>query len=281
MNRILVILFCATLAVSCEFFSGVIHDGKVVAKVGSHKLYSTDLEKYIPSGLSPEDSVRLAMQYINSWASDQLYMDVARRELGKQDQDVTDELEDYRRSLLKYRYEQAYVNQRLDTVITASQIEDYFESHKDQFVLRVPLVKARFMSFSKDSPVVSEIRKKISSHKSAELPGLDSLAFSSALRYTDFGGGWTDAVTVAMEFGTDYMTLISGMKDGCYEAESGGEVQIALITDLLKAGQEGPMEYYNEKIKDIILSTRKQQLLSSLEKDLMARARADDSFVIY
>ena len=282
MRRTAVILLTVLLVCSCDLFSGVIHDGKVVAKVGSHKLYSTDIERYIPSGLSAEDSTRLAAQYINSWAAEQLYLDVAQKELSKQELDVTSELEDYRRSLLKYRYEQAYVNQRLDTAITPSQTESYFESHKDRFVLKVPIVKARFMSFAADSPILPEIKKKISSKKPAEIVAADSLAFSSALRYTDFGGSWVDAGVVAREFGTDYASLLSGLKDGCYEALSpSGEVQIAIISDIMKAGQPGPVEYYTQSIKDILLSARKQQLLSKLEKDLLSRAKADEEFVIY
>lgn len=282
MKRAFSILLTLLTVCSCEFFSGVIHDGKVVAKVGSHKLYSTDIEKYIPSGLSVEDSTRMAAQYINSWASEQLYMDLASKELSKKEQDVTAELEDYRRSLLKYRYEQAYVNQRLDTAITPSQIEKYFESHQDRFILKVPVVKARFMSFAADSPILPEIKKRISSKKPSEIVEADSLAFSSALRYTDFGGSWVDAGTVAREFGTDYAALLSGIKDGCYESVGpAGDVQIAIISDIMKAGQTGPVEYYTPSIKDILLSARKQQLLSDLEKDLIKRARAEEKFVIY
>ena len=282
MKRTVAILLCSLLVCSCELFSGVIHDGTLVAKVGSHKLYSTDIEKYIPSGLSPEDSTRMAARYINSWAAEQLYMDVAQKELSKQELDVTSELEDYRRSLLKYRYEQAYVNQRLDTAITPSQIEKYYQAHQDLFVLGVPIVKARYMSFASDSPVLPEIKKMIASKKPSEIVAADSLAFSSAMRYLDFGNTWVDASKVAREFGTDYASMLSGLKDGCYQATgAGGEVQIAIISDVMKAGQTAPEEYCTQRIKDILLSARKQQLLSTLEKDLLGRAKAEERFVIY
>ena len=281
-KKFLAIFLGIMLLSSCEFFSGVIHDGTVVAQVGSHKLYSSELQHYIPSGLSAEDSVRLSMNYINSWAADQLYLDVAEKELGKAELDVSRELEEYRRSLLKYRYEQAYVNQRLDTSVTQSQIEDYFEAHKDQFILRVPIMKTRMMSFHKDSPAYAEFIKKLSSKKPADLLQADSLAQASSLRYTDFGGSWVDAVKVAGEFGTDYMSLLSHLKDGMLQQESpGGNIDLAIVSDLMKAGQTGPIEYYSQHIKDIILGARKQALLSTLESDLVNRARANNEFVIY
>ena len=60
---------------SCETVTSFVRElryGQVVAKVGSHRLYASELASYIPDSASPEDSTRLALQYINTWASDQL-----------------------------------------------------------------------------------------------------------------------------------------------------------------------------------------------------------------
>ena len=115
---------------SCKTITSFVHDGRVVAKIGNHKLYASDLNAYIPDSASPEDSTRLALQYINSWASDMAFIDVAEKELSKSEKNVDKELEDYRRSLLKYRYEQKYVNQMLDTAVTDAQIEKYYFDSK-------------------------------------------------------------------------------------------------------------------------------------------------------
>ena len=270
------------LFTSCDFFLGVIHDGKVVAQAGSHKLYSTELENFIPSGLSAEDSTRLAMQYINSWAADQLYLDIAEKELSKGELDVDRELEEYRRSLLKYRYEQAYVNQRLDTAVTRSQIEDYFEAHKDQFILRVPILKLRMMSFTKDSPSYSEFRKKISSKKPSDLSEADSLAYSASLRYTDFGGSWVDAVTVAREFGIDYGQMLAKMNQSYIIFESGdvSDIKAAYVREMRRTGV-APFDFCSDRIREYILSGRKHDLLIALEQSLLKGASDDGQFVIY
>ena len=118
---------------SCKTITSFVHDGKVVARVGSHKLYESELSAYIPDSASPDDSTRLALQYINTWATDVVFNDVAEKELSKSEKDVAKELEDYRRSLIKYRYEQKYINQRLDTAITSAQIEKYYDEHLDGF----------------------------------------------------------------------------------------------------------------------------------------------------
>ena len=270
---------------SCETITSFVRDlryGQVVAKVGSHKLYASELASYIPDSASPEDSTRLALQYINTWASDQLFNDVAERELSKTEKNVDKELEDYRHSLLKYRYEQKYVNQRLDTAVTRAQIEKYYEDHSANFKLRLPIAKAVYMNISEESPNLEIIKKKMRSNKPEARIEADSIAFSSAFRYTDFGDKWVDLVKLSREVGTDYGTLLSQVKDGMAEIPDGnGNLNIVYFFSLMKAGQVGPVEYFEEQIRDIILSTRKQALLVRLERDLIENARNQENFVIY
>ncbi|MDD6253798.1 MAG: hypothetical protein PUA96_07125 [Bacteroidales bacterium] len=256
--------------------------GPVVARVGTHKLYASELAAYIPDNASPEDSSRLALQYINTWASDLIFTDMADKELSKSEKNVDRELEDYRHSLLKYRYEQKYINQRLDTAVTQGQIEKYYEDHKETFKLQLPIAKAVYMSISAESPNLEIIKKKIRSDKPEARVEADSIAYSSAFRYVDFGNAWVDLVTLSRELGTDYGTALSMMKDGFVEVPDGnGNLNIAYIYSLMRAGETGPVEYYSERIKDIILSTRKQALLTGLERDLLENARNQENYVIY
>ena len=150
------------------------------------RLYRSDLDAVVPRGLPAEDSVRLARQYINTWASDRIYVSIAEEQLSKSEKDVTRELEDYRISLLKYRYEQLYVNERLDTAVSDDRIEEYYESHKEDFRLERPLVKARFLRIHTDSPMLETIRKKMNSSDANDLIEADSLEFSSAFMFTSW-----------------------------------------------------------------------------------------------
>ena len=167
---------------SCKAFQSLIHDGEVVAKLGDHKLYLSELENVIPNGVSPEDSVNL---YINSWATDKAFQDIAEQKLSKEEKDVSKELEAYRQSLLRYRFEQRFVSERLDTMVSQKEVDEYFESHKDNFKLERPILKARFMSISEDSPNLQRIKKLMSSDKVDDVLAADSLASNSAQRLCD------------------------------------------------------------------------------------------------
>jgi len=278
------ILLCILLALlpSCRAIMDFVHDGDVVARVGQHKLYLTDLQDYIPNGVSPEDSANLADQYIRSWAAEQLYLDMASEQLSKSEKDVSRELEAYKSSLLRYRYEQRYVNERLDTTVTRGEIEDYYDAHNDLFVLDIPILKARFLDIMEDSPNYETIRRRMSSNKYEDIAEADSLAYSSALRYVDWSDRWIDAVTLAREFGTDYGTMLSKLSGSFIEMrEDRGDVKVAYVLDTRRAGTLAPLEYCEDRIRNIIISTRKQKLLTTLEQDLLDNALSKENFIIY
>ena len=267
---------------SCKVISNLIDDDQVVAKVGDEKLYRSDVAAYIPDLVTGEDSIRMAEQFINSWAVEHLYLDMAERQLSEEEMDVTDELENYRRSLLKYRYEQHYVNERLDTLITPEQVSAFYDEHKADFVLQRPILKVRFVDVMKDSPNRDAIIKMMTSANIADLERADTLAASSALRYFDRSDTWMDAADLAREFGIDYLSMLSRM-EGRYikiENEGSGELKVAYVLDIIRDGV-APLDFCSESIREIILSGRKHNLLTGLEQDLLEDALERKTFVKY
>ena len=279
---ILVTTIVLPMLCSCRTISSFLHDGDVVAEAGDSKLYKSDLESVIPKGLSAEDSTRLALQYINAWASDRVFLSIAEQQLPKAEKDVTKELEDYRMSLLKYRYEQLYVNQRLDTTVTDEMMEEYYNAHIANFTLDRPVLKARYLRILSDSPVLEPIRRKMSSDSPDDLAAADSLAFTSALKFTSWDNRWIDVNELAREFATDWKTLLSRSSGNWVkQVDTTGVVHLAYIADTVPEGSPAPFEFSTEKIKDIILSSRKQSLINGLEQDLLKDARDNGTFVIY
>lgn len=288
MRKALYILVFALLAFSCKMtrqFSDAASElfrGEAVAKVGDHKLYRNQLQSYIPAGVSPEDSASLAASYIKAWAEDLLLLDMAEEQLSKEDKDVSKDLEEYRRTLLKYRYEQLYINQRLDTLITDEEIQRYYAANPDRFRLERPLLKARYMIIPEDARSLKTLKQKMSSEDVMEVMEADSLGAYAAHKYADAADTWMDAITLAQELGTDYRSLVSSIKKQFFEMPDGnGNLRIAYIVEMVPEGKPAPVEYVTERIRDLILSNRKHKLESSLEQDLLEDALRNQKFVIY
>ena len=272
---------CALLC-GCNIINSLVHDDQVVARVGGERLYLSELNNYIPDGSSPEDSTAIALQYINSWATEHLYVRTAESRLTKEEKNVDKELEAYRRSLLRYRYEQRYINDRLDTLITQQQLEEYYASHAATLELQRPILKVRFVDIMADSPNYKEIIEKLSSEGGQALKDLDSLAYVSAPRFFDNSNTWMDAAVLAREFGTDWSTMLSKLKDKyiIFNYADRGETRAAYVFAIQTKGQ-APLEFCRAAIRDNILSERKRELLKNLEQDLLKNAQEKKVFVIY
>ena len=280
-TAVLVSLLSILCLSSCKLWNSILHDEEVVAKVGTNMLYRSDVLKVVPPGIPEEDSLHLAMQYINSWASDMVYLEIAEKELSKEQKDVSKELETYRRSLLKYRYEQLYVNERLDTAVTAAEVEDYFRQHEEDFRLQRPIVRARWMKILPESPDYETLKDLMSSAEEG-VWDVDMAAYPSADRFRDCSGTWVDSEMLAREMDTDLQALLPLRPGGFIETPAGdGRRNVAYIVAVMDAGGIPPVEFCTQRIEDIIISSRKHHLTSSLEQELLKDARDKGKFVIY
>ncbi|MBR0287326.1 MAG: hypothetical protein IJQ96_09960 [Bacteroidales bacterium] len=262
--------------------------GEVVAKVGDHRLHRSELESYIPAGVSAEDSAALARQYILTWAEDLLLMDMAESQLSSQEKNVNAELEEYRKSLIKYRYEQLYIQQRLDTLVTDEEIAGYYQANQDRFRLERPILKSRYLIIPADARSLKLLKAKMSSDDEMEVMETDSLAASVAIKYVDASEVWMDALVVAREAGVDYRALQAGFKAPGFNKEpfvevpdESGNLHVIYVVEQVADGKIAPQEYCEERIRDLILSARKHSLETGLTESLLEDARKNNKFVIY
>ncbi len=267
---------------SCQWLRGLVHDDEVVAKVGREVLYRSDVVALLPEGISEGDSLRLSMQYINNWAADIVFMNIAEDKLSRNERDVSKELESYRRSLLKYRYEQKYISERLDTAVTESEINEYYAAHAENYVLQTPIVKARYLRILPGSPDLGSLKRLMSSAEEDALWQTESLAASTSDTFKGYGDQWIDVKVLARDMGTDDISSLTKGSDRFVEVMDGtGMLNLAYILDITAEGEPAPVEYCAPGITDIILSTRKRALALSLEQELLTSARDKGKFVIY
>lgn len=274
MKSVLLRLTCtaclAGLAVCCNSVGALLGLSDTVAEVGGYKLPRETVENLIPPGTSQEDSAAIASRYINSWKADRLKAVRAARELPKEECDVSREIEEYKVSLLKYRYEQHYIRQNLDTTVTPADVQAYYDGHQADFILDRALVRARVMKISADSPVLGELKEKLAS-ESLQGASSDSLTFARAYMFSDFGGGWTEASALAGIMEMDPAKMLSSVKGGYVQNTlADGSEAIAYIPESIPSGQRGPVSYFQSRIHDLILGARRRDLLSELDNKLLS-----------
>lgn len=271
MNKLL-ILGLIPLFVSCKYldFSS---DDAIVAEVGDKILYESEVKNLIPQGTTPEDSINMLEQYVNSWALKHLLLNKAESELSKSEKDVEQELEDYRSSLLVYKYEKIYLEERLDTVITDDECMDYYKNYSSNFTLNNSVVKARVVKISDRSPNLEAIRKMYKTTSLEEIDEFEKLCYNSADRYNNFNNNWVDISAIAKEIPYDVqMCEREAWSKSYIETKDSLYYYFVYFLDKIAPDSTAPFEFYQTKIKEIILSKRKQELVANLEKNLIQEA---------
>ena len=288
MRKYVYIAFLLMAATSCKVATTIADTasellrGEVVARAGSHKLHREQLESYIPTGVSREDSINLAHQYIHAWAEDLLLVDMAEEQLSEAEKDVSAELEDYRRTLLKFRYEQRYIEQRLDTLVTDEEIVRYYNANPGKFRLERPIMKARYLILPAESKNLKTWRSLISSDDEKSAADAANLAATGAIKYVDASGLWQDALILAQDLGMDYGKMMTSLKGQFVEwTDENKFLHLAYLADMVAEGRTAPLEYCTPRIRDLILSSRKHALEAQLEQDVLQDARKNKKLVIY
>lgn len=248
--------------------------GEVVAQIEESRLNRKELEKIIPTSSTGKDSVNFARHYINSWALNRLLVMEAQKRLSKEEKDVERLVEEYKEQLLIFRLENKYIGRHLDTVVTLTEMEEYYKRHPNEFRTKDGLIKGWTVTMYTSSPLLSKVRTLLmqSGKEGADNP--EEFLYNAAYKYHNFTENWRDLSTVARDMGIDTATLTQNIKKGSplFERTSAPFCRYLYVTDYIGKEELSPFEYNAEKIKSRILSNRKMKLLSDYHHELLNMA---------
>ena len=124
LKRIVIGLVCVLTLFSCQNTTNGYGD-KVVARVYDKELYQSDLQDVLYEGISYNDSIVMTKAFIDKWIRRQLLIHQAEENIDKSELDFSKQIEDYRNSLIIYKYETIMIEKNLDTVVTDADIAKY------------------------------------------------------------------------------------------------------------------------------------------------------------
>lgn len=255
---------------------------KPIARVYDKYLYSTDIDNLFLQGVSKDDSALIAKAYVDKWVQTQLLLRMAEQNLSDSQKNVSRQLEDYRTSLLIFKYEQEYVGQKMDTVVNYDELEKYYEDHKDNFVLEETIVKALYIKLRKEAPQIQKIKELYQSTEDEDIKQLDNLAYQASTKYDYFGDKWISLSFILREIPFPIENPDDVLnKQRSIEMEDGDFVYLVSFREVLFKGSIAPFDYEIDAIKEIVINSRKQKLIQNLEQNLYNKAQDDASFQVF
>jgi len=278
----LVILMLVT--VSCGLFTSEV-EGVPVAKVHEVYLYENDIEDFnIPAGLSEKDSVALLTENIDNWATNQLLLEQAKQNMSISKQDEFNKLvKAYEMDLFISAYKNVYVKKNLNTIISDEEVLNYYNKHKESFLLKEDLVKVRYIKLPLNYKDISATKKKFTRFNEGDKEELNKMrAGFIALDFNE-----EDTWQTYDEFIGDLPKLasldkgktISNRKATQYKKK--GVNYLYEIDKRLRVGNIAPIEYATATIKQILLNKRKLELQKKLEKEITKDALQTKDYTVF
>lgn len=255
---------------------------KPVAQVGSHYLYPSDISRIMPANTSTEDSAFLANDYINKWVKQELMIQKANENLSDDQKDLSREIEEYRNSLIIYRYKNELVKQRLDTVVTPEQIETFYMANQQTFLLDRCIVKAVFIKIPSELANPEQLKEMVKD---------DSEEGQSELR--DYCMQYAKNFEIALDSWIDFAVLNRNLPENINDPESfltrnnlkemddSNYYYIVSIHDYMLTNDLAPLEFVENNIKNLILNQRKIKFLRELENNIYTEGERQKKFKIY
>ena len=272
------LILIAILLSSCNELTSIKND-KLVSRVGENYLYESE----IPDFSLYEDSLIRKKVFIDSWARENILFDLSLVNLDQKSIINLDELiERYKRDLYINSYKDILVNSMVDSIISDSEIDEYYDKNLNKFKLNEDLIKFRFVKIPLDNINLNKIRNGLIRYSSFDMELIDSLSFQLAsynlndslwITKRDF---FNQVDFVNYENQKKYVKkgqLIS-KRDSMY-------VNLLFIDDILQANSVAPRSYLTDRIKSTIYNNRKIFLIKKLNKEIINDAIKSKKYELY
>lgn len=281
--RTLAQLLCLLVFFSCSKTPEKTEEtGKLVARINTGSLYLTDLEEVTPNQLSKRDSAAFAQTYINKWASNEVFYQQALNYLSEEELDINKELEAYKKELISYRFQKKLIDDKLDTLVTPEQIEEYYNNNSQFFLLKNNIVKVLYVKTPIAIPNLEKLKKLCYSNNPKDAEQLKSLCIQYANNYFMNDNTWLMFDDLKKE-----MTQLkevpeySIQKGKTFEFTDATSFYFLKIIDLKSKNTLSPLNFEAGNIKNMLINQRKQKLISSIKKDFFEKAKTNKELEIY
>lgn len=276
-----IVVICLVIS-SCTFFERQ-EGGIPIARVDNLFLYQSSLRNLGLDNVSEADSAILVNNFINKWASQQLLLSKAKINLTEAKQiEFSGLVEQYKTDLFTKAYQEALVNQSMDTTVSLNQAQEVYQSNREIFKLNEELLKFRYLNINENSINLEDIRKRFKRFNDEDKQILDSIS----IQFKSYA--LNDSIWIRYEQVIEKIMILGNKnkqellkKPNFIELKDSLGLYLMQITDVLLRNQLAPIEYVMPTIRQIVINKRKLEFIKQLEKDITKDAIKNKQFEIF
>lgn len=272
---VLLILFFVQCKQAAKFnpFAHQDNKGRTIAKVYEAELYESDLALLNTKDKNKEDSTALVKEFVNNWVKQQLLIKKANENLTDDQKNVEQQLSEYRNSLIIYLYEKELVRQKLDTVVSEAEIQEFYEANKYNFEQKSNIIQLNYVKYEKKKTDAARIRTAMQGNNIDENYAFIDYCQKNAANYFFKSTVWLEFNDVLKEVPIKTYDQEQFIQNNKYiEVFDDNYIYFVKILNFKIKNSISELPFVSNTIKATILNNRKVKLIEALEREMMEKA---------
>tara|TARA_B110000879_G_C11171486_1_gene513789 strand:+ start:611 stop:1528 length:918 start_codon:yes stop_codon:yes gene_type:complete len=245
-----------------------------VATAFEHALPLQEICDHIPNNAADSDSALMAERYVDQWIREQVVVHEAENRLPEDLQTFEREIEAYRNALLLHHYKERYVQQRMGQEVPEEEALAYYMAHQDLFILMDYAVRATFVHLPDDDDLhLDFIKSAMLAPDTAPSFPLQQWCVEHAAIHSLNRETWWYLEDLIQEVPIELYRAekqLANRKLITFDAD-GRNYFIRFHEHALIDGV-APFEVVQDRVSELILHGKKQELLLQLEEELLIQA---------
>ncbi len=253
-----------------------------LAKVYDDYLYESDLKGVIPVGTNAKDSLTLAKNYIETWIHQRLIIHQAEKNLSSEQMEFSQQLKNYRNSLITFTYENELVKQKLDTLVSDEEVENYYSANQQNFLLKDNIVQIQYVKIPIKSTHIKQFKKLLNADNSSDRTHFAEECEKYAADYFLDDQNWllfNDLLKQIPIKTYNQEEFLKNHRD--LEYQDSLYTYLVRFRDFKIKESISPLSFEKERVKNIIINKRKIDLIQKMHNDIYEKALKNNDFEIF
>ncbi|MEO1408557.1 MAG: hypothetical protein AAFW73_01685 [Bacteroidota bacterium] len=257
----------------------------LLAQVFNRRLHLSELEGMIPPGTEATDSTLRLNAFIERWVRESLLMHEAEKNIPK-DLNIDELVRDYRASLIRHNYEKLIVELQLDSTIRRTELAEYYETHKSQYVLQEPLLRCHLVKIPQERLAGGEAQRlqelwRNGSQGEENLTALTNYCQQNASVYLLQDSAWYEVSKVLEQLPSGWVGVGNFREGREFSHTAEGHRYLLRINELVAKNEIAPMAYVADQATKVILHQRKIKLLEDKKEEIYDRELRRNNIQIF
>jgi hypothetical protein len=250
---IILLSFIGISLISCDASRSKKGDSTVLAKVFDHDLEIQDIPDDLKNNENSEDRNALMNAYVDQWVRKMLLLHEAEKRK-PESLDIEKLVEDYKQSLLISNLEKQVIDQELDTMVTAEELNQVYDQIKENFVQDFPIIRLNYIKISEKAPRIDKFYEWWKNDAYSSMDDYVEKYAVSAILGKDEWWEWND---IQNQIDTQILQLYSFKKPRSIQKNIGEFEYFISVFEFVDKGETSPLSYIEEQVRNIIIQRRK------------------------